>query len=87
MPSRPPLPGTPGFLDFGLRGGCASSQLDHGLETLSGEAALAVHLITARQTDGGVFLYSLCYEFASACSFIIGLPVEKNQVGAALVGY
>ena len=25
-------PGSPGFLDFGLRGECASSRLDHGLK-------------------------------------------------------
>ena len=26
--------GSPGFLDFGLRGGCTSSRLDHGLKVL-----------------------------------------------------
>ena len=43
--------GSPGFQDFGLPGGCASSRLDHASQILfaSGEDALAANLTTAFQ--------------------------------------
>ena len=47
VPAEPSFAGYPRLLDFGLREGCISSQLDHGLEHPSGKAALAADLITA----------------------------------------
>ena len=61
---------------FGWQGGRASSGLDHGLETLSGEAALAADMIMAfpsRMTGESEHL--LVSEIASAsCLLASSLP-------------
>ena len=76
--AEPSSAGSPGCLDSGLQGGCASNRLDHGLEKLPRiEAEQAADLITAAPNLAKIKQQNI--EKSAKIAFHIGLRSEIGE--------